>query len=408
MNTRLIKTVLLSISLLVVVTACKKIEDVPQQFMRGGNSLILNGDNLIIAGYNSSSTKGYEATLISAKASNGDTNWKKTYGGTYSEAFFSVAKSKAGGYIASGFSNRVSAGSPSMFVVITDAAGKELYSLSYGGTSNYSQGFSVLPNADSGYLVAGYIQKSGSYDRDIYLVRINDVGKVIWEKSIGAKSSDPYASVNEAAYGVITAPGGGYFLTGSVNGGYNSGGGKIFLMKVSSTGDSLWTKTFGNGFGYSLTLTHPGGIADGGIAISGSILEGTNQDAFLLKTDTTKTGNLFPSWSKIQTFGGSGYEYGASMVETSTGDFAVTGISDDGSGHGSQDVYLIHTDANGILKGDLKYFGGAGDEQGYGLMLMPDNGFSITGLSNTDGSYIFMNRVKDDGTQYWTNPLYIK
>ncbi|MFA5971989.1 MAG: hypothetical protein WC780_06530 [Lentimicrobiaceae bacterium] len=404
MSTLPFKTALLSISLLAMLTSCNKIADVPQQYMRAGNSLALADDgNLIIAGYNSSSINVFNAALIKANASNGDTLWEKTYGGSYSDAFYNVRKSNKGGYIATGFTNRSSTGSPSMFVVITDATGKQLQSLTYGG-NDYSQGFCVLPDADSGYLVAGYIQKSGTYDRDIFLVRINDVGAVIWQKRIGAKSADSYASVNEEAYGVVAAPDGGYFLTGSLNAAYNNDGGEIFLMKVSSTGDSLWTKTFGYGFGFSLTSTHNGGIEDGGIAISGCIIEGSNQDVFLLKTDTTSTGILFPAWTAIKTFGGTGYEYGASIIETSDGGFAITGITQESSGLGNQDVFLVRTNSTGESSWE-KMYGGTDNDQGYGLVQMPDNGFCITGLSNSGGSFIFLNRTSSDGTQVWEKKI---
>ncbi len=401
MNLKYFKAALVFVSLLAVLSSCNKAEQVTQQYMRGGNSLLLASDgNLIVAGYNSSSTKGYEATLIKIAPSGGsDTNtlWHHSFGGSYADAFYSVNKSNEGGYIAAGFSNKAISGSPSMFVVITDAQGVGIKSLTYGGSA-YSQAFSVLPNADSGYLVAGYIQKTSSSDRDIYLVRINNAGAVIWEKSLGAKSINLSDTVNDAAYCVMAAPGGGYFLTGSLNG-YSSCCGKIFLMKVSSTGDSLWTRTYGTGIGFSLALTHTAGIADGGLAISGTLQEGTNQDVFLIKTDTA--GNVL--WPARKSFGGAGYEYGATMIETSGGGFAMTGITDKS---GSQDVFLIRTDASGVQIGTDYTFGGTDTDQGYGLVQMPDNeDFCITGLSNSGGSYIFLNRVSTAGAQVWQKKL---
>jgi hypothetical protein len=381
------KITLISIAILAALVSCNKTEDNPPQYLRGGNSLALADDgNLIVAGYTSITNKGYDAVLLLANSSNGDTIWSHNYGGSYSDAFYSVKKSNDGGIIATGFTNRASAGSPTMVVVITDANGKVIKSKSYGG-SYYSQGFCVMPNADSGYLVTGYIQKSTNADRDIYLVRINDSGDTLWTKTIGAKSTDPYDTVNDAAYSVIPAPDGGYFLTGSLNG-YNQNGGKIFLMKVSATGDSLWTRTFGVGIGFSLTNTQ-----DGGVAIAGTLTEGATQDIFLLKTDTA--GTLL--WSKA--FIGNGYEYGATMVETSDGGFGITGITDS-KGSGYQDVYLIRTDAIGGIIWD-KTYGGGDIDQGFGLIELGAGEFSITGLSNTGGSFIFLNRTSADGTQVW-------
>jgi hypothetical protein len=46
-------------------------------------------------------------------------------------------------------------------------------------------------------------------------------------------------------------------------------------------------------------------------------------------------------------------------------------------------------------------YGKGGVEQGYGLVKMNDGGFGITGLSNSDGSFIFLNRTSENGTQQW-------
>lgn len=385
MKIQFFKTAAVLVSFLAVVSSCKK-EEVPEEYKRSGNSLaVATNGHLVIAGYNSTS-KGYDASLIVASESNGDTIWNRNFGGSYSDAFYCVKNSHEGGYIATGFSNKSVSGSPSMYVVITDANGKQVEALKYGG-SLYSQGFGLIAQADSGYLVAGYIQSSSNADRDIYLVRINNSGDIIWESKIGANSTDPYDTVNDAAYSVMAAPDGGYFVTGSMNG-YSSCCGKIFLMKVSSDGDSLWTRTYRTGIGYSLALTD-----DGGIAIGGTLQETNNQEITIIKTDTA--GTLL--WEK--TYNGNGYEFGASMVKTSDGGFAITGITDS-KGAGYHDIYLLCTNSSGDMLWDHTY-GGNNIDQGYGLVQMSDGGFSMTGLTNTGGSFIYLNRTSQDGTQLW-------
>lgn len=398
---RIFKLAFLTISVLAIFTSCNKTQEVTPQFQRCGNSLVLAHDgNIVIAGYNTSSSTGYDATLVKADASTGDTLWTRKFGGSYSDAFYKVRNTNDGGLVATGFSNRANASQPAMILVITDANGKSIKNKTYGGSA-YTQGFSVISNADSGYLVAGIIQKTSNSDRDIYLVRTDKSGDTLWTKSLGIKSNNQYDTVNDAAYDVIVAPGGGYFVTGSIHG-YTQYGGRIFLMKVSAKGDSLWTKTYGFGIGYSVAFTHVNGVVDG-IAISGSLQEGSNQDIFLLKTDMDGK----KLWAK--SYGGSGYEYGASMIETSNnGNFAISGVTDS-KGYGYQDVYLILTDASGSVIGDFTY-GGSGDDQGFGLIEMPDKGYCISGLSNSGGSYIFLNRLNSNGSLYpnWTtNPKYI-
>jgi hypothetical protein len=197
--------------------------------------------------------------------------------------------------------------------------------------------------------------------------------------------------VNDVAYQIIAAADSGYYITGSLHG-YSSCCGKIFLMKVSPTGDSLWTKTYAAGIGFSLTLT-----SDGGIAIGGTIQETSNQDIIILKTDTA--GNLI--WSK--TYGDEGYEYGAMLVETSDAGLAITGITNT-SGTGYDDIYLVRTNSTGDQLW-AKTYGGDKTDQGFGLVKNSDNGFSITGLSNSGGSYFFLNKTDAEGNEQWQKKI---
>jgi ribosomal protein S11 len=378
---------------LAILASCQKEEDIPQEYLRGGNSLLLNDNgDLVIAGYNSVTSKSYDASLMLVKSNGDSVSWRKEFGGTYSDAFYNVKKSHEGGYIACGFSNAASASSPNMYVVITDAAGTQIKATKYGSPA-YSQGFCVLPhtNADSGYIVSGYRQEVSRYDKDIYLVRLNNAGDKLWEKTIGSRSSLTSDTVNDVAYQIIAAADSGYYITGSLHG-YSSCCGKIFLMKVSPTGDSLWTKTYAAGIGFSLTLT-----SDGGIAIGGTIQETSNQDIIILKTDTA--GNLI--WSK--TYGDEGYEYGAMLVETSDAGLAITGITNT-SGTGYDDIYLVRTNSTGDQLW-AKTYGGDKTDQGFGLVKNSDNGFSITGLSNSGGSYFFLNKTDAEGNEQWQKKI---
>lgn len=389
MNLHILKSTTLFFMILVVISACKK-DEIPESYMRGANNLAIGYNNdVVVAGYNYFSSKSYDAVLILSDLQKGDSTWSRNFGGAYADAFYAVKKSNTGGFIATGFSNKVSTGSPQMFVVITKEDGSLEKSLKFGG-SGFSQGFNLLPLADpdSGYIISGYIQKSSTTDRDIYLVRINDSGDTLWTSTIQGQSSDSSDALNDAAYNIIAAPDGGFFLTGSLNG-YNSEGGNIFLMKITNKGKKLWSRTYNSGIGFSLTLT-----SDGGVAIAGTIQEGSNQDVVLIKTDTA--GTLI--WR--ETFGGSAGEFAASMIETSDKGFAITGITNS-KGHGSEDIYLILTDNAGKNPKEYTY-GGSDVDQGYGIVQLPSDDICISGLSNSDGSFIYLNRVnKTDGSEIW-------
>lgn len=360
--------------------------------MRGGNSIIQSTDgNLVIGGYNSSTTKGYEATLIKTNL-NGDVIWSNTYGTNNSDGIFKVENAHNNGIIGCGFSFTTSSGSPSMMAVLTNSEGTQEWMKTYA-SGFYSQAFSVVKQADSGYVMAGYIQKSTASDRDIFIVRINNEGKEIWARQYGAKTTAAIQdTLNDEAYSIIAAAGGGYFLTGSING-YRNCCGKIFLMKISETGDSLWTKIFNYGNGYSVVNT-----SDGGAAMGGTLQQNNNNDLVIIRTDAEGKNPVTKVYSET------GYEFGAGMINTADGGFALTGITNS-KGAGNQDILLLKVKSTLELDFPMRTYGESGVEQGYGIVQLPDGGYCMTGLSNSGGSFIFLNRTSADGTEQWNKKI---
>ncbi|MHC4110389.1 MAG: NHL repeat-containing protein, partial [Planctomycetota bacterium] len=152
----------------------------------------------------------------------------------------------------------------------------------------------------------------------------------------------------------------------------------ICLTKIDADGNIDWQKYYGGDdwdLAYSVVQT-----SDGGYAISGLTYSYGNgeSDIYLLKISST--GRLV--WD--QYFGGDFWDEGYSLQETSDGGFVIVGTTRS-FGAGEYDVYLIKTLSNGHLEFE-QTFGGTGDDNGWSVQQTSDGGYIIAGYTESFGA----------------------
>ncbi len=190
---------------------------------------------------------------------------------------------------------------------------------------------------------------------------------------------------------------GGYFVTNHTES-YGAGDCDSWVFKTDSAGNLLWSKTFGgiiDDIGQEGIETSDGNFIVTGI--TGAHKDSIGGDAFLVKY--SQAGNIL--WNK--TYGGAGSEDGRRIIESPDGGFVIAGMTTTNS-NGQQDILVYKINANGDLLW-LKNFGGAGIEEGYGLSLTSDGGYVICGFSTSFGTGdedAFLIKVNDSGNQLWS------
>ena len=272
-------------------------------------------------------------------------------------------------------------------VGMANAAPVEEWNKTFGGAGG-DHGNSVQQTSDGGYVITGLTDSYGAGRTDLWLVKTDASGTETWNKTFGGTGPDYGNSVQQTSDG-------GYVIAGKTDS-YGAGGYDLWLVKTDASGTETWNKTFGgtgSDYGYSVQQT-----SDGGYVITGhtdSYGAGSN-DVWLVKTDASGTEN----WNK--TFGGTGSDYGYSVQQTSDGGYVITGHTDS-YGAGSNDVWLVKTDASGTENWN-KTFGGAGFDYGQSVQQTSDGGYVIAGYTDSYGAgWVDFWLVKTDasGTENW-------
>jgi len=322
-------------------------------------------------------------TVLTVLSIQGQTNFQKTYGGTGNDFGHSVQQTTDGGYILFGQTSSFGNGQQDMYLVKTDNQGYLLWYKTYGGAS-WEFGISVQQTTDGGYILCGAY--SGLDNDSLALIKTDVNGNEVWNKKYsGSINKDVGQFVRETADG-------GFIAVGFTGSGYAE---DIYLLKTDINGNEQWNKVYnstGSELGVGVRQT-----SDGGYAIIGQTDSKGNggKDLYLIKTNSI--GDTI--WTK--TYGTPSDEIGRSLYITSDGGFILLGFQDSAGGN----VYLIKTDLSGNEQWS-KYYGGSGWDIGHSVQQTTDDGYILAGrkentTSGTNDMYCI--KTNNSGTIQWEN-----
>jgi hypothetical protein len=136
-----------------------------------------------------------------------------------------------------------------MFVAKFNAAGQELW-VRQLGTVESDQGAALACDAVGNIYVTGHTYgsfegKPNAGGADIFLIKLEPSGKILWIKQFGSSESDYGLSVTSDSDGNAYVVGDTY---GKLTGTRNYGEADVFIMKFDPSGDRLWGAQFGTAF----------------------------------------------------------------------------------------------------------------------------------------------------------------
>jgi hypothetical protein len=288
----------------------------------------------------------------------------KTYGGAGDDYANSIQQTSDGGYIVAGYTQSFGAGFTDFWALKLDASGQVVWQKTYGG-GNDEVANSIQQTSDGGYIVAGWTRSFGAGGPDLWALKLDASGQVVWQKTYGGGNDEVANSIQQTSDG-------GYIVAGL------SGSSDFWVLKLDASGQVLWQKTYGGGgldYAYSIQQTSDGGYI---VAARTFSFGAGNWDVWALKLDAS--GQVL--WQK--TYGGGDLDEARSIQQTSDGGYIVAG-STFSSGAGQADFWVLKLDGNGNVVWQ-KTYGGGDLDYGYSIQQTSDGGYIAAGWTRSFGA----------------------
>ena len=226
--------------------------------------------------------------LLTRVNTKGELLWQRNYGTEYNDHGFSLLAVETGGFwllgSTGGFYNLARADftrqDADILLIRVDKDGNELFRRTIGGP-RHDWARDMLAVGGEIYIL-GSTQSEGEGSFDMYLVKIDSDGKTLWTKTMGGEDF-------EYGEAMQLTPSGDLYLLGTSASGNTNHDPDIYLLRVNSSGDIIWEQRFGTigpDYGRNLIVLPDSGCLLGGTL---SVHPGMHTNVGLIRVDQNGT-----------------------------------------------------------------------------------------------------------------------
>ena len=299
-----------------------------------------------------------------------------------------VATHKKDGYIVVGNTNSFGNGKPDAWIVRMDNDGLVDWKRTYGDIKA-DEIQNIIATPDGHYLAVGMTTSKSNGKQDAWLLKLNEKGRLVWEKRIGG-------SLMDVVLDAALMSNGDYVMTGFVQMKKDD---KVDMLvkRIDVDGNEIWSKNFGGeawDIGMSIVATKGDNILVGGH--TESVTNG-KEDAWIVKL----SGEGNEIWSK--NFGGEEKDVVASLAYDAQTDGCFAVGHTESFGNGMADVWVLKIDKDGkdVWKNAI---GGEKADMGKDIIITEDGNLAITGFTMSYGkgfSDVWLLKMSNAGSLLW-------
>jgi hypothetical protein len=280
----------------------------------------------------------------------GSVEWETSIGGTDSE--YGVSMDIAGrdglldGYILAATTTSFGEGEDDIWIAKLDLSGNATWERSVGGPGIDIPGSIIRLDCELGYVVAGKTESFGADSNgDAWIFRLDANGAVEWQKRYGAASGGEHiADIRQTGDDGLIAAGDTHSF------GTN---GDFWVLKLDALGNVEWQKAYGGSdIDYAVSIRQ---VGDGGYIVAGNSysfeVSTASYDVWVLRLDAS--GDIL--WQKA--YGTIAWDFVTSIDVTADGGFVMTGTTGAADPFAPRDAWVMKLDYTGEIEWQQKYGG---------------------------------------------------
>ncbi|HKI97541.1 MAG TPA: hypothetical protein VKB51_03600 [bacterium] len=240
----------------------------------------------VVAGTEQSANPDYYDGWVAKIDADGKIVWERYYGGQDDETVNAIRATPDGGYVFAGTTQSKGAGGKDAWVVKINSTGQQLWEETFGSPENDSA-TDLVTLGDKGYVVAGWTESDRDrHKRDGWVIRLDAKGKKLWEHSYGGAE-------NDEAHEIRPGNDSGFVVVGTTES-KSAGGKDAWVLRIDDSGNELWNRTIGGKDDDEATAVVP--MLDGAFVVVGKTRSqgAGGQDAWVMQLNAlgemTKSG----------------------------------------------------------------------------------------------------------------------
>ena len=206
----------------------------------GLDAVLSNDGGVITVGSTDSFGRGGTDGWLTKVDGDGNLVWTVSYGGKSLDQFSSISKTKSGDYILSG-STLSQSSNEDMWVMKIDENGDDIWGKTYGGIDDdYAVSIVEIPSGE--FILVGQT-KSSIRDNgfNILVSKLNSTGAELWSSEISGKG-DKIAN----SFSLLNDEKNGFIIIGQLR--IKGGQSKILMIKMNQHGKIIWERTYGGNY----------------------------------------------------------------------------------------------------------------------------------------------------------------